>query len=586
MKKVLILLSLIMFCATTVYATDFAPTLLKLSADPVIQYSFDGSELKIPVQVSGTSAGLILCVFTRDKANEIPETQNGFLGWHYVNKVDTCLYYSALQGFGIGSNTVVWEGKDQDGGVIPAGDYTYYMWAYDNMGTKTKMSDFTTWSTRAYKFQEVNENGLPMANPFFYRHHQRWVVGGDPSDSTLLQSTTVTHVSGWGGANKPQVDPYDFNYFYVAVNNAEAKNGSICKFKWVPGGAAELQTGWGEDGFATIYSREGGNCPGAFSDGTYLYGATDSSGNEPEVNFYIYDMDGGLVDEIDLTEWWSHPDEFAAGGQMNGGMNAVSLRHNKLFLNSHRSCIVQMVDPLRYLESDEWSDFFVWTNENGDYVLDHNFEDTAALPWVCFDYNVGPYTYSMSSDDNQFSGVNAYDVGAVSFGLLAPDGTGLGYFAFSGETAGWKKGIKYIDSDTPFDGIYCDNMHTGGSHYDWDVEKAETGLYFIGHDSISGLITSGVGVAEAAPAAFSVAQNSPNPFNPATTISFSLAEAGNVAVEVFNVAGQKVDTLVDGFMSAGSHSMVWDASDFSAGVYFYTVKSGGFSKTMKMTLVK
>ena len=113
-----------------------------------------------------------------------------------------------------------------------------------------------------------------------------------------------------------------------------------------------------------------------------------------------------------------------------------------------------------------------------------------------------------------------------------------------------------------------------------------SGTWFSGHDSIKGIITSGVGVDEEAPAAISVAQNAPNPFNPTTTISFSLAEAGTVTIDVFNIAGQKVDTIVNEFMDAGSHSVVFDASEFSAGVYFYTVKSGDFSKTMKMTLVK
>ena len=112
------------------------------------------------------------------------------------------------------------------------------------------------------------------------------------------------------------------------------------------------------------------------------------------------------------------------------------------------------------------------------------------------------------------------------------------------------------------------------------------GVFFLGHDSIKGVITSSPVAVEEAPAAFSVAQNSPNPFNPSTTISFTIAQAGNVNVTVYNVAGQKIDTILDGYMSAGSHSVVWDASSSSAGVYFYTVKSGEFSRTLKMTLLK
>jgi len=75
-----------------------------------------------------------------------------------------------------------------------------------------------------------------------------------------------------------------------------------------------------------------------------------------------------------------------------------------------------------------------------------------------------------------------------------------------------------------------------------------------------------------------VEQNFPNPFNPTTTINFSIAEASNVSIEIFNSAGQKVGTLVDKFINAGTHSVVWDASNYSAGVYFYTIKSGDFAK--------
>jgi hypothetical protein len=83
-----------------------------------------------------------------------------------------------------------------------------------------------------------------------------------------------------------------------------------------------------------------------------------------------------------------------------------------------------------------------------------------------------------------------------------------------------------------------------------------------------------------------VAQNTPNPFNPSTTINFTLAKTGKVSVDIFNISGQKVDTLVNTTMNAGNHTATWNASKNSAGVYFYTVKSGDYSRTMKMTLLK
>ncbi len=88
------------------------------------------------------------------------------------------------------------------------------------------------------------------------------------------------------------------------------------------------------------------------------------------------------------------------------------------------------------------------------------------------------------------------------------------------------------------------------------------------------------------PDGITLSQNMPNPFNPATTISFSIPEMGNVTVDVFNIAGQRVDTLVSELLHAGSHTVTWNASEFSAGIYFYIVKSGEFSKTKKMMLLK
>jgi hypothetical protein len=88
------------------------------------------------------------------------------------------------------------------------------------------------------------------------------------------------------------------------------------------------------------------------------------------------------------------------------------------------------------------------------------------------------------------------------------------------------------------------------------------------------------------PTSFQLAQNYPNPFNPTTTINYIIPEPGKVTVDIFNVTGQKVASLVNGQMSAGSHSVVWNAEKCSAGVYFYTVKAGNHTKTMKMTLLK
>ncbi|MBN1293142.1 MAG: T9SS type A sorting domain-containing protein [Candidatus Latescibacteria bacterium] len=85
---------------------------------------------------------------------------------------------------------------------------------------------------------------------------------------------------------------------------------------------------------------------------------------------------------------------------------------------------------------------------------------------------------------------------------------------------------------------------------------------------------------------FSLSQNHPNPFNPSTSISFDLPESGQVAIEVFSVTGQKTATLVNGHMQAGAHSVSWDGSGCSAGVYLYRISANGKTSARKMLLLK
>ena len=81
-------------------------------------------------------------------------------------------------------------------------------------------------------------------------------------------------------------------------------------------------------------------------------------------------------------------------------------------------------------------------------------------------------------------------------------------------------------------------------------------------------------------------QSCPNPFNPSTTIEFSLPERSFVKLTIHNVLGQLVETLVDGVKEAGHHRFVWDAQNFPSGVYLYRLEMKSFVQTKKMILVK
>jgi hypothetical protein len=94
-----------------------------------------------------------------------------------------------------------------------------------------------------------------------------------------------------------------------------------------------------------------------------------------------------------------------------------------------------------------------------------------------------------------------------------------------------------------------------------------------------------------APDEFSLSQNYPNPFNPSTKIDFSLAENSRVTLNVFDVLGRQVASLVNGNLGVGSHSVDFDASGFISGIYFYTIKTENsdgknYISTKKMVLMK
>jgi hypothetical protein len=94
-----------------------------------------------------------------------------------------------------------------------------------------------------------------------------------------------------------------------------------------------------------------------------------------------------------------------------------------------------------------------------------------------------------------------------------------------------------------------------------------------------------------APEGFVLYQNSPNPFNPVTSIAFDLPRPGNVSLRIYDVKGGLVATLADGYMTEGRKELTWSATDsggrpVASGVYFYRLDAGGFTRVRKMVLLK
>jgi hypothetical protein len=111
----------------------------------------------------------------------------------------------------------------------------------------------------------------------------------------------------------------------------------------------------------------------------------------------------------------------------------------------------------------------------------------------------------------------------------------------------------------------------------------QTGLYVIKTDSV---LTGGNNNNNNIPKNYTLKQNYPNPFNPVTKIEYSLPQNSYITLKVYNILGKEVATLADKYERAGNHVVTYDAANLASGIYFYTLKSGNFTQTKKMTLIK
>jgi hypothetical protein len=151
-------------------------------------------------------------------------------------------------------------------------------------------------------------------------------------------------------------------------------------------------------------------------------------------------------------------------------------------------------------------------------------------------------------------------------------------------------------SSAPDQTVAVDSVHKleyAGPPQLWTrVEMADTsGLNLFFPDFSSGTVTIQAPLDAdydqfSLPNQLALKQNFPNPFNPSTTISFSIPERSHVTLKVFNILGQEVITLIDETRGAGDYETVWDASDQASGIYFYRLRFENQVLTKKMALLK
>jgi hypothetical protein len=115
--------------------------------------------------------------------------------------------------------------------------------------------------------------------------------------------------------------------------------------------------------------------------------------------------------------------------------------------------------------------------------------------------------------------------------------------------------------------------------------ESESGFSYLNGCVIAGdtfgIVTSIEDIVTEVPAVFRLKQNYPNPFNPATTIEFELPHEAEINISIYDILGQQIEIVYDGWKSAGTHKIQWKASGFSSGIYLAKLIANGNNKQLK-----
>jgi len=273
---------------------------------------------------------------------------------------------------------------------------------------------------------------------------------------------------------------------------------------------------------------------------------------------YLLDHAGNMMQEIEVLGVPRMPiaNDFNNDGYVDYAFTTTS---RKLYIVSENGGILpgfpktliqtsQVPVLSTDVNGDEYPEIIVFDSYNNIYIYDYlghslpNFPFKANLP------TANPATLGDIHGEGEFSFVLGYTQGIAVANLKLP-----------------------INDDVPSWLTYRNGYHRTG--------YMDTSFAVSNEDSnITPLTTA-------------LAGNYPNPFNPETTIAFSLEKAGNVRLEIYNIKGQKVKTLVNGNMDKGNHNLIWNGSDndgrkVSSGVYLYRLKTAKKDFNSKMILMK
>jgi hypothetical protein len=589
----------------------------------ITDYAFDGSDLEIPFTLNGSGATVWLIVYTEgfkapytitgEGPGPYQDPENASPGWHVVDGTDVLVFKSAGQRFEEGDNTIVWNGRDMDGGVVGDGSYHLFLTAFDDQAVPhvvgvaaRQFGSGQTIYINPDRGEFVNFTGevSNMENDWIAAGIEAFdlvdnqsvvdACGDREGCPTSMLSATPLNAAGteWIGNNRSGGFGwllrynYDWNTRQITMNedwgaDAGAENGILNLQDILPGRQYASTTNPSK---------------------SVVYATAGVSGTVSKIAGFDVGS-GDLLAEWDLTDLFLYDNK---GADRSGGPGTLARHYNGepdaagLTMSGHHTSVTARLD---------YDGNLVYLNRNGDGFGDSKVFAEGTFGDFQYGHTEAPaFKYSLYSTKwgwvtNIEAGTNTTQNGF----MLGEDGSGLFHFEPKNIPLSWPQyNIVVDENDGDWDGVY---MSIGGfgeeaSANDFVPVPEEGALAILARYPIVhlpydqkrvnlGMVSTAVEEldASAKPNDFGLGNAYPNPFNPETTINFSLPWDAPITVNVYNDQGQKVRTLVEGQMSAGEFKVTWDGrndsgAQLASGVYLYKIEAPNLRLTKKVTLLK
>jgi hypothetical protein len=349
------------------------------------------------------------------------------------------------------------------------------------------------------------------------------------------------------------------------------------------------------------------NCVDAFGNIGPITATDAATTNDAKAIGYIsMDVPEVTIDG-DLSEWENSnmtpfrlnvETAYVTNAATGGGFDDVDDLDATIYIavdNDYLYFAGDIVDDVYSFSGGNWweqdaMEFFIGLYEHPN--VKHNSQQRGAEPDYKFVFHEG----RMFFDNSNFSdaGGEIYDEDSTNYFFEEFGGADYAFEAkisldsivFGGDTRFTPvEGMKVPFTMSIKDNDGGDNGYLGFSPLDTDNAYQTNKVWlhtFVGTAGIVSIGDDGYDVVRE----YALHGNYPNPFNPSTTITFTLAQATNIKLEIFNALGQKVQTLVNGQQKAGYHEVLFNAENLASGMYFYRLKADNFSQVRKMMLVK